>query len=61
MCALVHLGAHPSDLTVGGGLDLDASELGHGGNEHVEEGRLVGRARPVAHATQPLVPRPCPG
>jgi hypothetical protein len=58
--ALVRLGAHPSDLTFGDGLDPDALELGHGGDERVEEGRLVGRSCPAARARAPAQPlMPC--
>jgi len=39
---LVDLGADAADLAVSGGLDADASELSHGGDEGVEESRLVG-------------------
>lgn len=39
---LVDGGADAADLAVGAGLDADPAELGHGGDEGVEEGGLVG-------------------
>nr|CAB3468886.1 unnamed protein product [Digitaria exilis] len=33
----------PANLAIGASVHADTAKLGHGGNEGVEEGRLVGR------------------